>query len=108
MRTGICNGGEDFLGDADIARAPYAAAVTVKTRSEGEMLTSTSQLLHNPGQVVARVIRKTISKWVPPGSMTVATPILLEVYTADAVLILMVSRDYRNTMGSAEQLHRPF
>lgn len=72
MRTGICNGGEDFLGDAGIARAPCAATVSVKTRSKEEMLTSTSQLLHNLGQGVARVIRKTISTRVPPGCKTVA------------------------------------
>jgi hypothetical protein len=57
MRTEMPNGGEDLLGEADMARAPNVATITVKTRSKGEMLTSTSQLLHNLSQGYARAIR---------------------------------------------------
>jgi hypothetical protein len=49
-----------LLGDADVALAPCAVTVTVRTGTRGEMLTSVSQVFSNIGQGYARAIRQTV------------------------------------------------
>jgi hypothetical protein len=56
-RTGLPQGGQDLLVDADVALLPYVATVTIKARTRGQMLMSRSQLSNTQGQEYARAIR---------------------------------------------------
>jgi hypothetical protein len=68
-QAGLPNGGQDLLGEADVATAAYVVTVTVNTRTRGEILTSRSHLLNTLGRGYARASDEKLYKEMPSGTM---------------------------------------
>jgi hypothetical protein len=56
-RTGLPHGGQDLLGNTNVALVPYVAIVIIKTKTRGQVLTNRSQLLNTLGSGYARAIQ---------------------------------------------------